>query len=171
MHWKNRLHLRLRFRTYLGEKKRRWIAALAVLTILSAAGTFLLVPTLYASRVSVAIINRLQQQEEDAGKTVTDILIKSHNLASHFAALYASHEIAEQALNAMGWANDMTEQQLLQLISVDRTAGTLIINVTASHTDPAIAQQLATVYADAMVNQLTVPLEINNVEDGVAASA
>ena len=128
------------------------------------------VPTLYSSRVSVAVINRLQQQEEDAGKTITDILIKSHNLAFHFAGLYASHEVAKQTLEVMGWTDTMTEKQLLRRISVDRTAGTLIINVTASYTDPAVAQQLATVYTDAMVDQLTVPLEINNVETVRGAS-
>ena len=156
-----RKRLRRGFRRFLIRHAKRMVLSFVALFLIGNVIASFVFPTEYVSETTIAPINRLG--DDSHFNNSVDLLAESHNLASLFASLYNNREVVSLVQQRMGWEH-LSQNDIVHKIQVTRTVKTLIVNVIAKDVDPQTAQKLSQVYADAMIEVLTSPLSINNVE-------
>ena len=118
---------------------RKWWLILLVAVIVGA-GTccyamFMIEPT-YESTTSVYVISR--QNEEST--TYSDMQLGTQ-LMKDVSVLTKSRTVAERVIENLGL--NMKEKDLQKLLDVSSASDTRILYLTVTHTDPAMAQQIA----------------------------
>ena len=148
---KEQLPFRARLFRFISEFTMRQIAVVLAVGLFCAAlgyvATLTFAKPVYSSTVTVAVMNT-------PGKKVSNIqnLSVCYQLAKTLAVSGRNHEAAENTVDRLGLS--IEPRQLLSKIRVSRREKTMLVRVRASDTDPELAQKIADVYTEEMLDVL-----------------
>lgn len=134
---------------YFNIVRKRWTVVLLITlvsTLISALVSYFVIQPVYKADISV-IISNVKSSEDDSSQNYNDVLMYQRMVKS-YVEIAKTRMVAEDVVDALKL--DITNSQLLNMISVSSTADTEFLKITVKSADPKLARDIANQYAKSL---------------------
>jgi capsular polysaccharide biosynthesis protein len=151
---------------YFWKKKWIWIVSAVVVAVVAGIWSYYITVPMYSSTAKLYIFTK-----SSATLSVSDIQLSS-NLTGDYMELIESRPVVETVIENLNLTD--TYEGLLSSISITNPTDTTILNITATNSDPHLAQLIADEFAEVSRKQIAKIMSIdepNVVEDAHLSDA
>lgn len=138
---------------YFWKKKWIWLVSMVVMAIAAGIWSYYMIVPLYSSTAKLYIFTK-----SSATLNVADIQLSS-SLTNDYMELIESRPVVETVIENLNLTQ--TYEELVRTISIENPADTTILNITATNSDPHLAQLIADEFAAVSRKQIADIMEID----------
>ncbi len=142
-------------------KKRLWLILLITLitTFIAAILTFYILQPVYESNTTLYVGKNINVE----GSMGYQDVLMSGQLVKDYRELAKSRLVANIVIDELG-LKDIDTKEITDMLGVNLKSETRIIEITAQHTDPELAKQVANKVADVFKRKSVELIEVDNVQ-------